>query len=131
MLWWAYSGLSGSIALSLASAAMLLGMPAAGVARITIELLVALLVAGLMVQGCASYFGRHKGAKAPTKLPFTRLLSQSANRAATKPQAPEPGPAPAPRDEFAPSPRLSFISMMRARARARTLEPRGFMENLR
>lgn len=93
MLWWAYAGLSGSIVLSFSSAALLLGMKPEGVARLTVEALVAFLLTGLVVHAFATLLRRS------SKNPNNRLSPTSealllrprhAVHAAAKPPAPQP-----------------------------------------
>jgi len=95
MLWLAYSGFSGSIVLSFASLALLLGMPIDGVARLTITTLISLLSFGLAIQLCAN------GLAGRLKLPKRRrsqviALRPPLTHAAAQKAEPRPLPSPPP-----------------------------------
>jgi hypothetical protein len=53
MVWLAYGGFSGSIVVSFATLALLLGLPVDGIARLTLTTMIGLLTFGLVVQLCA------------------------------------------------------------------------------
>jgi hypothetical protein len=95
MLWWAYSGFSGSIALSFASLAFLLGMPIDGVTNLTVTTLLSLLSFGLAVQLCADALAGRRKLPKRSGSPVVPLLGPLTHAAAAAPKA-EPMPEPAP-----------------------------------
>lgn len=92
MLWWAYAGLSGSIVLSFASLALILGLPLEGVVQGTAQVLVALLAAGLLVHFCAAMARRQKQQR-PMSSAQALMVRPTVHAAAKRPDAKAPLPA--------------------------------------
>ncbi len=93
MLWWAYAGLSGSIVLSFASLALILGLPLEGVVQVTAQALVALLAAGLLVHFCAAMARRQKQQRPVSSAQALMVGPAGLRTAAKRPDAKAPLPA--------------------------------------
>lgn len=89
MLWWAYAGLSGSIVLSFASLALILGLPVEGVATVVVQALVALLAAGLLVHLFAVMARRQKQPK-PLSSTQALMIGPASLQVAAKKSEPKP-----------------------------------------